>query len=177
MGYSTDFKGCFRFQKEVSQEMEDYINRFAATRHCQMDMDYIRQNMPEDIVKYSFFGDAGKDGQFIATEKYEDEPQFLQNKANGEPSPYKDYNETPDGIPGLWCQWVIEDDASGEKVLCWDGGEKFYNYVRWLKYLIGNFFAPQGYILNGKVIWQGEDIDDRGKIEVINNVVKTTELE
>jgi hypothetical protein len=71
--------------------------------------------------------------------------------------------------PGLWCQWIIEGDG---EALVWDGGEKFYNYVEWLKYLIAHFFSKWGVLLNGTIHWTGEDSTDMGQIVVENNVVK-----
>lgn len=68
--------------------------------------------------------------------------------------------------PGLWCQWVIQDDK-----LEWDGNEKFYNYEEWLQYMITNFFKPWGITLNGEIEWQGEDSSDFGKIVVTDNVM------
>jgi len=53
----------------------------------------------------------------------------------------------------------------------WDGGEKFYNYVEWLKYLINHFFEKWGVKLNGEVYWKGEDGEDMGKIVVKDNWV------
>lgn len=73
---------------------------------------------------------------------------------------------------GLYCQWVPTKDGKG---LEWDGGEKFYEYVEWLEYLIKEFLAPKGYVLNGEVTWEGEESGDLGKIIVKNNVVKTKE--
>lgn len=70
--------------------------------------------------------------------------------------------------PGLWCQWIV---TKGGRFLEWDGGEKFYNYMEWLDYLVCEFFHPLGYVLNGSVEWQGEDYDDFGTIVVTNNVV------
>ena len=67
----------------------------------------------------------------------------------------------------IWCQWIIED---GE--LKWDGGEKFYSYVGWLKYLISDYFEKWGVKFNGQIEFQGEDPDDKGVIEVIDNDVK-----
>ena len=55
--------------------------------------------------------------------------------------------------------------------LVWDEGEKFYEYIEWLEYLIENFFEPLGYVLNGQISWTGEDYDDRGIIAVVNNRV------
>lgn len=70
--------------------------------------------------------------------------------------------------PGLWCQWTVWDDGS---MLEWDGGEKFYDYVEWLVYLLKHFLVPWGYTLNGSVEWMGESADDRGLISVNLNVV------
>lgn len=77
---------------------------------------------------------------------------------------------TKEGLcqPSLWCQWIINDNHELE----WDGGEKFYSYVEWLKYLITNFFQPWGVLLNGEIEWAGEDKNDRGKIVVTNNKVE-----
>lgn len=81
-----------------------------------------------------------------------------------------DGNAAPSGQPGLWCQWVPTQDNNGIE---WDGGEKFYDYVEWLSYIIEHFLMPWGYVLNGEVEWFGEDHSDRGKIVVANNVVST----
>lgn len=78
------------------------------------------------------------------------------------------------GAPGAWCQWV-SNEAGTE--LVWDGGEKFYGYVPWLKWLIDNYFAKQSITLNGDIRWEGEDNEDVGTIHVKNNVVTPEELQ
>ena len=75
--------------------------------------------------------------------------------------------------PGILCQWIITDDDKLE----WDGGEKFYNYVEWLEYLIKNYFNVWDVKLNGTIKWQGESMDDRGKIIVENNNISIVDLE
>jgi hypothetical protein len=80
-----------------------------------------------------------------------------------------DYNKQPSTQPSLWCSWIAHEDGSIE----WDGGETFYNYVDWIKYLIQHFIAPWGFTLNGKVKWHGEDPSDSGVIVVNNNIVTT----
>lgn len=70
--------------------------------------------------------------------------------------------------PSLWLQWEI----TNENTLEWDGGEKFYSYVEWLKYLIKHFFEPWGVKLNGEIEWSGEDVSDKGLIKVTDNIVK-----
>lgn len=81
-----------------------------------------------------------------------------------------DYNHPPEGQPGLWCRWTPSDDRTA---IVWDRGEKFYNYVAWLDYLLKHFLTPWGYVVNGKMTWQGEDERDQGRILVTNNVVRS----
>ncbi|MGL4551555.1 MAG: hypothetical protein ACRC33_10240, partial [Gemmataceae bacterium] len=80
-----------------------------------------------------------------------------------------DYNAPPAEQPGLWCKWVPTDDAAG---IQWDGGEKFYSYVEWLKYLLQHFLTPWGYVVHGRVEWQGEEDEDRGTIHVRENRIE-----
>lgn len=68
--------------------------------------------------------------------------------------------------PGLWCGWTVNSNS-----LFWDGGEKFYSYIEWLKYLINKFFIPWGITLNGEIEWEGEESSDFGKIVVTDNEV------
>ena len=75
-------------------------------------------------------------------------------------------------MPGIWCQWTASEDGW---FIQWDGGEKFYDYTEWLQWLIVNFFQPNGYILNGKIKWAGEDNEDMGVIVVKDNLVSIQE--
>lgn len=76
--------------------------------------------------------------------------------------------------PGVWCQWIPNREGTA---LEWDGGEKFYNYVEWLAYLIEHYIAPWGRTLDGEVEWQGDDDDDAGMIRVAANEIETAERE
>src|SRR5262249_21771947 len=67
-----------------------------------------------------------------------------------------EYNGPPATQPGLWCQWQPSED--GQRIE-WDGGEKVYDYVPWLEYLIAKFIAPWGYVLNGEVEWGGRGFE------------------
>ena len=73
--------------------------------------------------------------------------------------------------PGVWNQWVPDESR---KYIEWDGGEKFYEYVEWIKYLIDHFLAPWGIVVNGSVEWRGEDWGDTGTISVEDNEVSTS---
>lgn len=85
-----------------------------------------------------------------------------------------DYNEPPRTQPGLWCQWELigDDDYDG---ISWDGGEKFYNYIEWITYIIESVIRPRCYSLNGKVEWRGEDWEDTGTILIENNNITIDE--
>lgn len=85
-----------------------------------------------------------------------------------------DNNRPPKTQPGLWCQWVPTDDRLGIE---WDCIEKFYSYVEWLKYIIEKVLKPKGYVLNGGVEYQGEDMSDRGLIVCKDNVVSIKHIE
>lgn len=158
MGYTTDFYGSLKFNKPVATWLVDYVNKFSDTRRMKRDVEKIKELFP-DWGNLCFNGELGNEGQyFIGGTGYAG-----QDRDNS----IIDYNFAPIGQPGLWCQWVINDDGELE----WDGGEKFYNYEDWLIYLIDNFFEPLGYILNGDIEWQGEESDDFGIIHVVDNVV------
>jgi hypothetical protein len=79
-----------------------------------------------------------------------------------------DYNRPPITQPGLWCQWISNND--GTKIV-WDEGEKFYCYHEWLQYIINHFMIPWGRKLTGEVTFQGGDEDDAGIIHVTNNIL------
>lgn len=72
-------------------------------------------------------------------------------------------------MPSSYCGWVISEDG---QAIEHDGGEKFYGYVDWLKFIIDTHLKPNGHVVNGKVRWQGEEGDDSGVILVVNNEVK-----
>jgi hypothetical protein len=146
MGYTTEFNGRFKVNKTLDRSTQTFLKKFAETRRMKRNLG------PEFGIEGEFFVDA--------------KGSFGQDKSLD----VTDYNNPPRTQPGLWCQWIPSEDG---KFIQWDGNEKFYEYVAWLEYLIKNFLAPKGYVLNGTVEWQGEDSEDVGRIGVKKNVVKT----
>ena len=144
MGYTTDFSGRFDLNKELSPKMKQYLTLFNETRRMKRNTDEVFGVQGEFYV----FG-GGSFGQA-------NEPNII------------DFNEPPTTQPSLWNQWTPTEDGMGIE---WDGGEKFYSYTEWLVYLINKILAPNGYILNGVVQWQGEENGDVGEIFVENNRV------
>lgn len=161
MGYTTDFSGSLVFNKPVSEPLKEYINRFSYTRRMPRDNEKIKEVYP-NWRELCFFGELGNKGEYFAPI---DKAGGYGQDNDGTVLDINGYKESVH--PGLWCQWIINDNNELE----WDGGEKFYNYVEWLEYLIKHFFTPLGYVLNGDIEWQGENYDDLGTIHVVDNVV------
>jgi len=144
VGYTTDFEGSFSIDPPLNEETKTFLNKFNQTRRMARNVD----------AKYGIEGEFYVDGTGDYGQAHE---------AN-----IIDFNRPPSTQPGLWCQWTPNENGTE---LIWDGGEKFYSYIDWLKYLIKNIFEPRGYTLNGAVNWYGEDREDTGVINVVDNKV------
>lgn len=158
MGYTTKFTGALEFDREVEPWLVEYVNRFSGIRHMILHVNRVRECF-YNWRDLCFKGQMGKHGQyFLGIDDYDfRRPSICVSDAN----------RPPNGCPGLYCHWIIKDNK-----LVWDDRtEKFYEYVPWLRYLISNFFEPEGYVLNGKFRWQGEKIEDAGYITVTDNNV------
>lgn len=185
MGYTTDFKGKFVFDKPLSSDHAAYLKAFNETRRMKRDetivatfKDELRESVGLPIGKdgayYVGSHTAGNHGQTHDNSiiDYNNAPGTVERLADYD-AYYKENNQRiADGLaqPGLWCQWTVGSDNQSIE---WDGGEKFYNYIEWLKYIIENFTAKWGYVLNGRITWRGEDHDDIGVLLVDNNEVST----
>lgn len=73
------------------------------------------------------------------------------------------------GAPPSYCEWEVTSDGAG---IQWNGGEKFYYYTAWLKFLIDTYLAPWGHTVNGSVKWSGDDAADVGVLTVVDNKVE-----
>lgn len=145
MGYSTDFTGSFKLDKKLDKETQDLLEGLNTTRR-----------MKRDLKGF------GVEGEFYVGSRND----FGQDRTPD----VVDYNNPPRTQPGLWCGWTPTGDGLAIE---WDGGEKFYNYVEWIEYLIDSVLAPRGYTVSGEVEWCGEDRSDMGKIIIKNNKVST----
>jgi len=101
-----------------------------------------------------------------------------------------DHNRPPSDQPGLWCQWIPNED--GTKIE-WDGAEKFYNSTEWIQYIIDNFLKPGAlasksgeeqfkdftfdHVVSGVVECEGEERSDVWLLTVDeNNVMGNRDL-
>lgn len=144
MGYTTDFSGEFKIDKEVDEETYKLLDGLNKTRR-----------MARKVSKK-----YGVEGEFYINGKGE--------MGQAHDKTVIDNNRPPKTQPGLWCQWSICEDRT---TICWDGGEKFYEYTEWIRYLIDKILKPRGYTVNGNVRWQGEEPEDSGIICIEGNNV------
>lgn len=111
------------------------------------------------------FSDEFRLNKVLTPQLFKELNEFAEERHGGNTEPYA-------GFPGFWCNWVPTEDMQGIE---WNGAEKFYNYTEWLELIIEKFLAPNGYVLNGRVEWQGEENDDFGIIVAKDNVVRAYE--
>ncbi len=158
MGYTTEFRGQFQVvnletgkQQALTLAQYAYLKAFAQTRR--MDRHPFKADTLDDPKRKAVglpIGDSG--GYFVGNE---------ENHGQGHDKSVRDGNKPPVGQPGLWCQWTPTEDGTAIE---WDEGEKFYDYVAWIEYILENFLKPWGLGLAGSVEWEGEEFGDRGSI-------------
>ena len=159
IGYTTDFCGEWTVTPPLTPERIAYLTKFSETRRIKRDP-RIAENL-YDPIRAAVGLPVGPDGGYYTGAEGFHGQNTDASIING--------NGPPDGQPGLWCQWIPSADG---KEIAWDGGEKFYEYEEWIRYLIDYFLRPWGHVLNGDVEWQGENSDDRGVIRITDNGVE-----
>ena len=157
MGYTTDFNGHFELDKKLTDAQAEYLRAFAETRHIKRDVKALCAPEP---IREAVCLPPGVEGEYCALGECSD-------GAVG-------HSDSPRTPPGLYCQWVPTDDNQGIE---WDGGEKFYDYVEWLEYIVKNFLVPWGITIHGEVEWIGEDSNDRGVLFAHKDKVAAVECE
>lgn len=156
MGYTTEFEGKIEITPAVTSELIEYINQFGNTRRMKRNSQLLQEKY---MGENSFNGSYGIDGEyFIGGDGF-----MGQDRDNT----VLDNNNPPSTQPGLWCQWEISEDG---KYIQWDGNEKFYNSVEWMKYIIDNFL--NGYVCHGQIEAQGEEFSDHWMLVVKDNAVE-----
>ena len=158
MGYTTEFNGQFNLNKKLTKSRKEYLLKFAETRR--MKRDPKKAEKLDDEIRRKVGLPIGEEAEYFVG--------GLGFYGQDRDESVVEYNSPPKTQPRLWCQWIPNDDGTA---LIWDGKEKFYEYVTWIKYLINNFLEPWGYVLNGTVEWRGESFGDTGCIVIENNQV------
>lgn len=156
MGYTTEFDGQLAVEPPLNHQEIQFLTDFSNSRRM-------------DREKGPYYIGSG----FYGQDREED---------------VRDYNRPPEGQPGLWCKWVPTEDGNSIE---WSGAEKFYSSVEWMQYIIEHFVGEnplaklthpelsflQGHKLNGEILAQGEDSQDRWTLIVRDNQVTTRDEE
>jgi len=159
MGYTTVFEGEIIIVPHLDDETNNLINGLSKTRRMKRNLKKLAEML--NITEDECFQKYGTEVEFYFN-------PISNNFGQEHDMSIIDYNNPPSTQPSLWLQWIVED----KNRIIWSGGEKFYEYVEWLEYLINKILKPIGYICNGKISFEGEDEDDYGIIIVKNNKVK-----
>lgn len=158
MGYDTQFDGKFTLDKPLELKHFNYLNAFSGMRHTKRNCEKTRKL--DDPIRNAVNYPVGREGEFYVGGS-EDNGSVI------------DDNNPPESQPSLWCDWVPSEDGTAIEHNC---GEKFCNYIEWIQYLLENFLIGWGYKVNGSVKWQGEEINDRGIIQIKNNKITIEKL-
>lgn len=164
MGYTTDFDGSFDCTPALNESQIAYLKKFAETRRMKRDSN-IAATLP-DPLREAVGLPIGEEGEFFVG--------CRGSYGQGGDDSVLNNNSPANTQPGLWCQWVPSDDGSQIE---WDGGEKFYNYIEWIKYINEKFLKPWEIVLNGTVSWSGEDSGDVGVIVAKEGKIRYKEIE
>ena len=97
----------------------------------------------------------------------------LRRLADYDKEVYAEYTDTPETIPDGYNQWTPNEEGTE---IQWNGEEKFYEYIHWLRWLIKHYLKPRGLVLNGEIRWQGEEVGDIGAILAEENKITTKKL-
>jgi len=191
MGYWTELKGSFKLDRKLSEPEHIYLEAFNKTRHFKRNVeklgfpkDYFGQEgefyiyYPSDIVKklskcivdendplykyYTFPRDVDQGILSGILNTYIERKNWAEHGII-------DWNMPAGSCPSLYCPWTPSKD--GMEIIP-DGSDKPYEYTKWLFFICRNFLEPKKHILNGIVKWQGEEPDDFGQIEIINNEIR-----
>lgn len=149
-GYDTQFSGEFKLNKNLSPELHEYLKYFSAKRRMKW------ENLPEEF---------GKDGEYYYEGMTDFVSEYMFGKKVSEYNPVMVASVKCPSQPNKWCNWIPSKD--GTKIV-WNKRKNFNDYVTWLRYIIRNFLASRGYILNGEVYYCGDCTLDYINYEIEN---------
>ncbi|KAF2077189.1 hypothetical protein CYY_001510 [Polysphondylium violaceum] len=154
MGYTTDFTGSFTLTPPLNQAQVDYLKAFSESRR--MERSELKCKDVADPLREAVGLPVGEEGCYCVFSAADG-----NNGQTFDPT-ITDFNRPPKSQPGLWNQWLPNDEGTEIK---WNGFEKFYNYIEWMDYINQNFLKPWGITIDGYISWAGEDSEDKGVLE------------
>ena len=170
MGYTTKFKGSLKLSKPLNKDQQEWYDNWIQLRKVVRDRDLLKDHYGD---MGSLDGEYGEYGEFFNYLPRDVEGEDRMWYLNGHGDIEQGIVDNNKGLPiydlkgSLWCQWMIKGDD-----LCWNGKEKFYSYEGWLKFIKTEILGRWDIeILDGHILWSGEDMDDHGMLIVEDNEI------
>jgi hypothetical protein len=152
--------GQIDLDRPLSPAHKLYLDTFSKTRHMLRDAT-VAAAFP-DPVREAVGLPIGVDGAYFVGGATMKPPLRMFDES------VLNFNKTPADQCSFMCNWAPNADGTA---LCYRG-VNVCDIALWLRYLIRHFLAPWGYVLSGRVTWQGELSDDKGTITVTDNHVR-----
>lgn len=165
MGYNTDFGGSFTLTPALSEAQQTYLIDFSESKH--MKRNAAKCSGIADPVREAVGLPVGVEGEYC-----------VFNANDGSYGQSVDASVIDSDIAAStqpsypWCGWMPAENGSKLK---WGEMEKAYDYLEWLKYINESFLKPWGVVIDGKVHWSGDDVEDNGTIFAKQGVIFTTD--
>lgn len=165
MGYDTRFQGKVSLKPKLNKKQVAYLQAFSYTRRVTRDAQVVETL--DDPIRLAVELPVGKEGGYYVG--------AVEDGMSGQAGDISvtSGNEPATGQPSLWCDWTVTDNG---KAIIHNDGEKFYNYDYWMQYIVEHFIVRWGIVANGTILWQGEDMMDRGQLIIDNNKVRVKAL-
>jgi hypothetical protein len=149
MGYNYFYSGGVGLDKPLDEKTKKLIERLCLVNRVKRDVSKIDSD-PKDY---------GVEGEFHLN---------LTNNTNCEST--IDELDPPSSPPDTSSCWKY--DAKGNFMYVDDNyNGSWEDVMQWLNYYITKIFKPRGYILDGKICYDGEERDDGGSIICQHNKV------
>ena len=100
MGYNTCFEGCIEINKPLDEETKKLLKGLASTRRMRRDVEILAKRLNIDMKKCIEL--YGEEGEFY----------FHDDNVSGQTRTEDiiTYNDPPKSQPGLWCQWILDEN-------------------------------------------------------------------
>ena len=105
MGYTTTFEGSFAVTPALSPMHADYVRDFSSSRRLKRDP-VLAALVDDPVSSRARCGlPIGPEGAYMARPGRDGFGQEHDHSVI-------DYNNPPEGQPGLWCNWTASDDGA-----------------------------------------------------------------
>lgn len=153
--------GIIKIEPSLSDYDKSYLINFNLTPHYKRNVDEIEKRFKGE---QGYMGDYGEEGEFFVKNFVDIEGLFIMDQDSIPDNDTIIENKPPSSQPSIHCPWK---PSHTKGIIC---DLQFSSNIRWLKWLIKNFFIPNGYDLNGTVIIKDNTSRDKYVIVESNEI-------